>query len=87
MYHMLMKFLKLKVIIYIKVLKKYFQLYFLEQMRQLPPVAGKSFEKSLENALHSFREEKSKLKKDIKTVNQDQGDIQTQNGSTYNKSD
>jgi hypothetical protein len=58
-----------------------------EQMRQLPPVVGKAFEKSLENALHSFREEKSKLKKEIKTVNKDHGDIQTQNGSTNYKSD
>jgi hypothetical protein len=63
-------------------------LYFLEQMRQLPPAAGKSFEKSLENALHSFREEKSKLKKTVKkTANQDQGDTQTRNGSTNNISD
>ncbi len=33
-------------------------------MRSLPPVDGKTFEKSFDNALHALREEKRRLKKE-----------------------
>ena len=33
-------------------------------MRLLPPISGKTFDQSFENALHTFRNNKLKLKKE-----------------------
>lgn len=35
-------------------------------MRLLPPVMGRTFDKCFDNALHSLREEKSRLRKENK---------------------
>jgi hypothetical protein len=44
----------------------FYRFLLLEEMRLLPPVMGRTFDKCFDNALHALREEKNRLRKENK---------------------